>query len=266
MLLPLIAFFIGIVASMVGIGGGVFMVPTLVLLYGFSPNDASGTSLAIIIFTSSSSSLRYRKQRRIDYALGILLTATTIPGALMGAYLTSVIPRRTLGLIFSIFLVFVAARMLLGDIQEKSVKATVKGWKREVIDSEGKKFIYETRTWFIPLFGFLGGFFSGLLGIGGGAVLVPAMHLAMNVPMHIAVATSMFTMIFTSTSGTITHLLFKHVHLEYVLLAALSVILGAQVGAHTAKGVSAKRLRRIFGVVLILISIRMLLKYTALIS
>ncbi|RLG97271.1 sulfite exporter TauE/SafE family protein [Candidatus Bathyarchaeota archaeon] len=263
--LPFIAFFIGMVAAMAGIGGGVFMVPILTLLFGFEPAHASGTSIAVIVFTSLSSVFRYSKQRRIDYLLGFLLASTTIPGAFIGSYLTKLIEKRTLGLIFAFFLMFVAFRSLMKGktVERKEVLGRVKGrLERRIVDNYNETFVYSVNTWLIPILGLAGGFFSGLLGIGGGAVLVPAMNLALGVPIHITVATSMFIMVFTSTSGALTHLWLQHVHLDYVALLAAGVIFGAQVGAHYARKVSAGNLKRLFGVILLIASIRMILKYS----
>lgn len=268
MSLPFIAFFVGIVAAMAGIGGGVFMVPILTLFFGFEPAHASGTSIAVIVFTSLSSTLRYSKQRRIDYLLGILLAFTTIPGAFLGSYLTKIVDKQILGLIFAFFLLLVAFRSLSGSKKPGKKVSTGKvkgGMRRRIIDLYGVTFNYSINVWLIPILGLLAGFSSGLLGVGGGSVLVPAMNLALGVPIHIAVATSMFIMIFTSTSGVLTHLWLQHVHLEYVGLLVLGVIFGAQIGAHYARSVSAENLRRLFGVVLIIASIRMILKYTMLI-
>ncbi len=264
-ILPLIAFFIGIVAAMAGIGGGVFMVPILTLLFGFEPAHASGTSIAVIVFTSLSSIIRYSRQKRIDYLLGCLLASTTIPGAFIGSYLTKLIEKRTLGLIFAFFLMFVAFRSLMkGEtVGERKASGKVKGrLKRRIVDNYDETFVYSVNVWLNGLLGLAGGFFSGLLGIGGGAVLVPAMNLALGVPMHITVATSMFIMVFTSTAGALTHLWLQHVHLDYVFLLAVGVIFGAQVGAHYARKVSAGNLKRLFGVVLLIMSVRMILKYS----
>jgi len=109
--------------------------------------------------------------------------------------------------------------------------------------------------------GFFGGLSSGLLGIGGGSLMVPIMVLAMGIPMHITVATSMFTMIFTSTSGVIEHFRLDNIHFDYAFLLVLGTIFGAQLGAYTSKRVSGRNLRRIFGSVLIIVSARMILKY-----
>jgi len=85
--------------------------------------------------------------------------------------------------------------------------------------------------------------------------------LAMGMPMHITVATSMFTMIFTSTSGVIEHFRLDHINIEYAFLLVLGTIFGAQLGAYASKRISGRNLRRIFGLVLIIVSIRMILKY-----
>lgn len=263
-ILPLIAFFIGIVAAMAGIGGGVFMVPILTLLFGFEPAHASGTSIAVIVFTSLSSVFRYSKQRRIDYLLGLLLASTTIPGAFIGSYLTKLIEKRTLGLIFAFFLMFVAFRSLMKGktVERRTVLGRAKGGlERRIVDNYNETFVYSVNVWLTPILGLAGGFFSGLLGIGGGAVLVPAMNLALGVPMHITVATSMFIMVFTSISGALTHLWLQHVHLDYVALLAVGVIFGAQVGAYYARKVSGGNLKKLFGVILLIASVRMILKY-----
>jgi len=266
-LLPLLAFLIGVIAAMLGIGGGVFMVPSLILLpwYALDPAVASGTSLAAIVFISLSSTFRYRKQKRIDYLLGFAFASTTIPGAFLGSYVKSIIETWILGLIFAFFLIFVSIRMFIGRRGEgkSGDSANKRGKKkRRIIDSYGKVFTYSVNLWAVPLLGFAGGFSSGLLGIGGGAVLVPAMNMVLSIPIHIAVATSMFIMIFTSTSGTLTNIWLSQIRFDYTLLLAIGIIFGAQFGAHYAAKVSARNLQRIFAIVLLIASIRMILKFT----
>ena len=266
-LLPLLAFLIGVIAAMLGIGGGVFMVPSLILLpwYALDPATASGTSLAAIVFISLSSTFRYRKQKRIDYLLGFAFATTTIPGAFLGSYIKSIIETQILGLIFAFFLIFVSIRMFIGKKGESKSEdsANKRGKKkRRIIDSYGKIFTYSVNLWAVPLLGFAGGFSSGLLGIGGGSVLVPAMNLVLGVPIHVAVATSMFIMIFTSTSGTLTNIWLNQIRFDYALLLAIGMIFGAQFGAHYAAKVSARNLQRIFAIVLLIASIRMILKFT----
>ncbi len=259
-LLPVLGFLIGTVASMVGVGGGVFIVPLLALFYGFSPSHAVGTSLATIVFTSLAATLNYSRQNRIYYKTGLLLALTTVPGSLVGAYLTSIIEERLLGLIFAIFLFFVAFRMIFK--LNFSRRQRLAGEKNEeTIDSEDSLLRAKNKFSQGVALAFFAGISSGLLGIGGGSVMVPIMALALKMSMHITVATSMFTMVFTSTSGLVEHFRLNNVDLTYALLLVLGTIFGAQLGAYTSKRISGIGLRRIFGVVLILVSLRMIMKY-----
>jgi len=244
------------------VGGGVFIVPVLCLIFDFEPSVAFGTSLAAIIFTSLSSTMNYSRQKRIDYRVGLVLATATIPGAFVGAYLTTVIESRLLGLIFGFFLVFVALRMMVkSGFCKFGFPRIGDSWHRKIVDSDGKIFEYDINIGLGLALSFFGGFSSGLLGIGSGSVMVPIICLVMNIPMHVAVATSMFIMIFTSISGVATHFSFGNVLFEYVVLLSIGVIFGAQLGAHFSKRIAAKNLRRIFGVVLLLVSVRMILKY-----
>jgi uncharacterized membrane protein YfcA len=256
-LLPLLGFLIGTVASMVGVGGGVFIVPLLTLLYEFSPSEAVGTSLATIIFTSLASTANYSRQKRIYYKTGLILALTTVPGAFLGAYLTSIIEERLLGLIFGLFIFFIALRMIF----KLSFSRTKQSHTEKSGHSESSLFESRTKILLGVALSFFGGLSSGLLGIGGGSLLVPIMVLAMKMPMHITVATSMFTMIFTSTSGVVQHFRQGNISFMYVILLVLGTIFGAQLGAYTSKKISGGNLRTIFGIVLVIVSIRMILKY-----
>lgn len=258
-LLPIFGFLIGTIAAMVGVGGGVFIVPLLTLLYLFSPSEAVGTSLATIVFTSLASTANYARQKRIYYKTGLILAITTVPGAILGAHITSIIDEQLLGLIFGGFLFFIALRMILKLSFSKNKHSDTE--KSNPVDSESSLFKSKKRVLSGVVLGFFAGLSSGLLGIGGGSLMVPIMVLAMGMPMHITVATSMFTMIFTSTSGVIEHFRLDNIHFDYALLLVLGTIFGAQLGAYTSKRISGRNLRKIFGLVLIIVSIRMIIKY-----
>jgi hypothetical protein len=261
-LLPALGFLIGTVASLTGIGGGVFIVPLLTLSYDFSPPQAVGTSLTTIVFTSLASTANYSRQNRIYYKTGLILATTTVPGAFLGAYLTSIIEARLLGLTFGVFLLLIALRMIfkMGFPRLKHADAE-KTRHYMPVDSESSLFESKRKILLGIVLGFFGGFSSGLLGIGGGSLMVPIMTLALDIPIHITVATSMFTMIFTSASGVMQHFSLGNIRLEHALLLVIGTIFGAQLGAYTSKRISSRNLRRIFGMALILISLRMILKY-----
>jgi len=256
-LLPVFGFLIAIVASLTGIGGGIFMVPVMTLLYEFIPANAAGTSLTVIIFTAVASTLNYARQRRIYWRTGLVLAIVTAPGAYLGAWLTTLLNARDLGLIFGFFLIGVAVYIIadLNNLRRSQNQET----KARISDIE---LIKSGKTLVLGVgLSFFGGLASGLLGIGGGLLIVPIMTFAMGMAIHLATATSMFTMIFTSISGVAQHYQANHINFETALLLALGAIFGAQIGAFTSKRISSKNLRRVFGIVVIVSGVNMILKY-----
>ncbi len=258
-ILPVLGFLVGILASMTGVGGGVIVVPLLTLIFSFSPASAVGTSLAAILFTATAATLNYSNQKRIYYKTGLILASATAPGAILGAYLTSIISPILLGLIFGVFLMIVSFYIMI-----ETVGLRKKSRKNEIQMVEGfeKNFFANKKRLVLGVsLGFLGGVASGLLGIGGGIVLVPIMTIVLGMTIHFAVATSMLTMIVTALSGVGQHYFLGNINFEYALLLGVGSIVGAQVGAYACKRISGKNLRLIFGILLFVVSVQMLLKF-----
>lgn len=192
----------------------------------------------------------------------------TIPGSVLGAYTTKFISSGGLVGIFGAFLMLVAVRMIASRERSteevKEDRYEEKGENQEtvrvLIDREGNVFKYKPKLKVGLLLGLIAGFASGFLGIGGGALVVPILNLIVGLPIHIAVATSMFIMIFSASFGATTHLLMGNVIPTYVALLGAGVIIGAQTGARIAKRLKASKLRTAFGIVLLLMGIRMLVK------
>jgi len=248
-------FFIGIIASMTGVGGGIFIVPILTFFYAFVVNSATGTSLTSIIFTAIASTLNYAKQKRIYYKTGAILIITTAPGAYLGAWLATIMEERTLGLVFGVFLILVAIRMIISALRTKAQK------QAQPVRT-GTELLHSGKTVIIGAgLSFFGGVASGLLGIGGGTLVVPILIVAMGMPIHYATATSMFTMIFTSISGVAKYAQADLINFPVALLLATGTIFGAQVGAYTSKKISGRNLGLIFGIMLVVAGINMILKY-----
>lgn len=262
LILPLLGFLIGIVAAMTGVGGGIFIVPLLTLAYSFAPANAVGTSLTTITFTAIAATVSYSRQKRIYYRGGLILAASTAPGAVIGAYLTSVIPATALGLIFGLFMIFVAARIVSESyLKNRKPKSKVAPGTRLQGVSEAELLSNRSRLAIGAGLGFFGGVASGLLGIGGGVVIVPVMTLVLAMSMHNAVATSMLTMIVTSIAGVAQHFSLGNINVEVALLLAVGSVIGAQLGAYASKRLSGKSLRLIFGAVLIVVSVEMIVKF-----
>ena len=122
-------------------------------------------------------------------------------------------------------------------------------WKRRIVDSAGTVFEYDARIYSGLALLFIGGLASGFLGLGGGLIVVPILTAYVGLPMHIAVATSMLTMIFTAISGASTHIILGHVLIDYAAPLVVGILVGAQFGARTAKRLKSINLERIFALI-----------------
>ena len=255
--MPIFGFLIGIAASLTGVGGGIFIVPLLNLLYDFSAIGAIGTSLATIILTSIASAANYIKQKRVYIKIGLVLALATAPGGYAGAALTGIAEvKALLGPIFGVFLIIVAAQMMYKALSTKSEKAC--GQKDAAFEAG---LLRNRRKLAVGLcLSFFGGVASGMLGVGGGTILVPIMCYALDFPIHFSIPTSMFIMIFTSITGVANHLQQGNVNPEFALYLGLGSVFGAQIGAYTSKRLSGRNLRLVFAVMLIVASINMILK------
>ena len=238
-----VGIFIGILAALFGLGGGFLIVPTLNLL-GVEMHHAVGTSSAAVVFTSLSSALAYSRQGRIHYKVGLLLASTAVIGAYIGAWLTSFISAAQLKVIFGLALVVVAVRIYRKKTAEPGeVKLEEVGVNYRLV----------------PIGGFFAGIASGLLGVGGGIINVPFLTY-LGLPIHYAVATSSFAIVFTATAGALKHYAMGNVETQWLVLLVPGLIIGAQLGAGIAKRTKASSLKRAFAVVMALLALRMILK------
>jgi len=184
-----------------------------------------------------------------------MLAVTTAPGAYFGGWVAKITNEQILGVVFGTFLILVAIRTVVSLVRKKITDQKVSVRTDSELVRSGRIILIGI------VLGFFGGFASGLLGIGGGTLIVPIMTFALGMPIHLATATSMFTMIFTATSGVTEYYQAGLVNLPIALLFALGTVVGAQVGAFTSKKISNRNLTILFSVMLIVAGANMIIKY-----
>ena len=244
--LILLGLLIATISSMVGLAGGAFIVPALVLLFGLPTQEAVGVSLFAIVFMTISATAAYAIQKRINYKVGLLLDTLDVPGAVLGVYVTTLIAPGWLAGIFGGLLIAIAAYMI---------------WRKNFAKTGSrKKFIFSRRVIYYCLFGSLvSGVASGMLGIGGGAIDETVMILFLGMSIHMAAGTSVFGMAITTVAAMIPHWLLGNVLFSYAIPLAIGCVLGGQLGPYLSKRARASTLRKILGAILIFIGLRMLL-------
>jgi uncharacterized membrane protein YfcA len=263
-LLTLLGGAIGTYGTLIGAGGGIFLVPTLLLLYPQeAPNTIASISLAVVFFNAASGTLAYARMRRIDYRAGLLFAAAAIPGAILGAYATSLLSRRLFDLIFSVVILALAAVIILRPIPQTQPRQPPRyGISRHLTDAKGIAYDYTFSTLRGVGLSFLIGWVSSLLGIGGGAFHVPVLVYLLHFPLHVATATSHFTLAIMSLIGSVTHVLmgdFEH-GIRRTLALALGVLIGAQLGAALSQRLRGSTLIRILALGLVLFGLRLVMQ------
>lgn len=247
---------IGAFGTLIGAGGGFLLVPLLVLGYHFPPAHAVGTSLSLVFLNAASGSVAYLRQRRVDLSLGWKFAASTIPGAIIGAFLTRSISSSLFNLLFGVVLVAIAGLLFSGITVAPSRRADY----RQVVDASSEAHAYHVDVWKGVVVSLFVGFMSSLLGIGGGIIHVPFLIVALSLPIHIATATSHFVLSISAFVGAVTFLALGHVDLRTVALMGVGILIGAQLGARASLRAGATLIRRILAGSLAVVGLRMFLQ------
>ena len=273
----------GVFGSLLGLGGGILIVPLLTLGFGLDLRSAVGVSLVCVIMTSSAAAAVYLEKHVANLRLGMSLELFTAIGALMGGSIAFLVDERFLSVLFAALLGYVAFSMIRGtsssnETEDAPVVGSAVGPEPEFVPTRaaaatatatsGDAFLasvagpdYEVRNLRIGIVGATGaGVVSALLGIGGGTVKVPLMHLAMGVPLRVATATSNLMIGITAAASAVIYLLRGEIDPYVAGPTAIGVFLGATVGSRVSHRIPLHYLRWLFVAVLVYTAIQMLLR------
>jgi uncharacterized membrane protein YfcA len=244
----------GVFGSLLGLGGGILIVPLLTLVFGLDLREAVGVSLVSVIMTSSAAAGVYLERHVADLRLGMRLELFTAIGALVGGSIAFLIDERFLAVLFALLLGYVAFTMARGAGRAAVEDGTVE-------EPAPDRPAYEVRNLHLGQIGATGaGIASALLGVGGGIIKVPLMHLAMGVPLRVATATSNLMVGITAAASAVIYLLHGEIDPFVAGPTAIGVFLGASLGSRVAHRIELRVLRWLFVAVLLYTAVQMLLK------
>jgi uncharacterized membrane protein YfcA len=240
----------GVASGLLGVGGGFVMVPALVYVLGTPQREANGTSLAVIVPVAIVGAGILGGGHQVDLEVGIALAIGAVGGAVVGARLTRRLSDLVLRRAFGVMAVAVGI-VMIADAVLRAV-----GGNAQLTAGLNPTGI---SLWVMAfVVGAIAGVLSGLLGIGGGAIMVPAMTLLMGLSQHVAQGTSLLVIIPTAISGSITHFRMGNIRLRTAGWLSLGGALGAVAGAILALASPDQLLRLLFGAYLALTGVRML--------
>jgi uncharacterized membrane protein YfcA len=258
----------GLVGALVGLGGGVFVVPLLTLVLRLPIYEAIGASIVSVIATSSGAAAAYVRDRLTNLRVGMLLEVATTVGAVSGAFLAVVAPTGVLFMVFGLVLIVSAIPLVVRIGEELPQHVRPDRWARafrlsgsypdERLGREIHYNVTRVPLGFSMMYG--AGLISGLLGVGSGPLKVLAMDTAMRLPMKVSTTTSNFMIGVTAAASA--GIYFERGFINPLVAApvALGVLLGATLGAKTLTHLSNAAVRLIFVPLLVLIALEMLLR------
>jgi hypothetical protein len=257
----------GIVGAMLGIGGGVIIIPFLTLVQGVPIKAAISASIVAVVATSTASAISYVEKGSANIRLGMLLETSTTTGALIGALLATVLSSQALEGIFGAALIYASFATIRGRASGDFKEARNDGAldKLRLSSSYYDESILKTIP-YTPrrvkgglVASLAAGWFAGMLGVGGGFVKVPIMRSLMNVPTKVATATSNFMIGITAATGAMVYLMHGLVDPEIVTPVALGVLVGGVLGSRIAAKLRAAYIRYAFVLLLMYTALRMIL-------
>jgi len=257
----------GFLGSLLGLGGGLIVIPALTLVLHIDIRLAIGASIVSVIATSSGAAAAYVRDHLANMRVAMFLELGTTLGAITGAYLAGILHQRFLFILFGLILGYSAIAMMRGR-RTGEEKVEVGPWARVLRlrssyfdDAAGEEIVYQPVRARIGLaLMYVAGTVSGLLGIGSGALKVPAMDLAMELPIKVSTATSNFMIGVTAAASAGVY--FSRGQIDPFIAApvAIGVLAGAFLGSHTLGRIGSRSVRLLFVVVLVIIAAQMLFK------
>ena len=233
----------GTVGSIIGIGGGIIITPALTLM-GFTPVHIASTSLIAVTSTSASSTIAYSRQKKIEYRIGLKMVIFSIPGSIIGAFISTDISLEFFKLSFAILLMLTGAYIL---------------FKNSILKNPNKKPKTSISLLICYTAAFIAGIISSLFGVGGGIIFVPIMVLIFQMTMAKAAPTSQLILFITSLMGTFTYILLSKPDYLNALFLAGGAFIGGQIGAKLSNYIKERTLQKLLSIFLIAVAVKLIL-------
>lgn len=247
---------VGLIGTLIGVGGGFIMVPILWAAYpAASPDQITAISFFAIFANSLSGTVSYAKMKKIDYRSGLVFAFASLPGSVLGAWLTTRIsPKLFEGALAAMMAIGATLLIVLGGkegLKKREAKLAAEGHLAQTVPSKGLVIG--------AALSLLVGLVAAMVGIGGGVIHVPMMVFILHFAVHRATATSHLVLAITSCVVTVQHILHGSLdgYWTVAIPLAIGAIIGAQLGAMLSTKTPPTIIIRALAVILLLVAARL---------
>lgn len=255
----------GFIGALTGLGGGIIIIPMLTLILGYHMNYAIGAALVSVIATSTGAATVYIKEGITNINIGYFLLIATTIGAIIGALIGSSVSTNLLSILFGLILAFTAIMTFVKKQDHFIAPNTNKLANNLELNgtyvANGKTIVYEADK---PIAGFFmmvfAGVMSGMLGIGSGVLKVIAMDTLMKLPFKVSTSTSSFMIGVTAIASALIYLQKGYIVANIAAPVFVGVFIGASIGAKLLPLLNTSILKKIFALIVALISIQMIVR------
>ncbi|MFX0016241.1 MAG: sulfite exporter TauE/SafE family protein [Promethearchaeota archaeon] len=259
-----ICIFVGTIGVIAGFGGGIFIVPILLIIFEIPIEEAVANSLVALFLPSIVATYRNGRQKEVNFKLGLLFEIPTAIGAFIGVSLTVLLPSDLLEIIFG-FLAFLMGSLMVRNYRNQDYQSNTEGkWIKKFssigpqMNSNSGNESFTIGIFALAITGFFIGIIAGMLGIGCGWITTPLMILGFAIPPRIATATATFMIIITSAVGGMTHVFYGHLSLLFIPLT-LGLIFGSEIGTRIRTRIHSDQITQVVIISLFIIGFIMII-------
>ncbi|UYP45802.1 hypothetical protein NEF87_002087 [Candidatus Lokiarchaeum ossiferum] len=257
-LLLILSFAIYFFLSMVGLGGGMLVVPMLILVFEIPPSIAIGTSLFAMSISTFAATMGYWSRQSVNWKLALAYNVFDIPGIILGALLTKIAPTAVLEFICGCGIIVLAIVVLTKkSIQKRSASIANQEAEDDNFYEPDFSFAWTGKNLIVVIFSsFMGGLITGMVGIGGGTVDTTSM-ISIGIPMNYAAGSSSLAMFMTNIFGAVTHISLGNIWWDYAIPLGIVALIAAFLGSRLAPKLNSTMLRKMLGIIALITGLRL---------
>ena len=246
LLILILAVFTSTASAMVGLGGGLLLIPLIILIFGLPVKFVAGTMLLAMVPYTAVATLRNFKRGYVNFRMGFAMEVGSIAGVTAGAHLSTLLPNVLLKVLFILIVLYLTITLNIPNDSPYNYVARVFRAINHFPPYLKQKEVHSAAV-SIPalvLIGLVAGMFSGMLGIGGGFLKTPVLIAGVGLPPKIAVGTALFMILITASFGATSHALLGHIYYPIALTVAAGMMLGAYWGSGFLKKMSEEKVKK----------------------